>query len=65
MANQPSFIEVQKSLSGMDYPARRDDLVRHAEQHGADDSVLDKLRSIPDREYDGPNGVSKEISNVS
>ena len=64
MANQPSPIELQKSLSGMDYPASKDDLVRHAEEHGADKEILDRLRKIPDREYDGPSGVSKEFSNA-
>jgi hypothetical protein len=34
------FIEVQKFLGGVDYPAGRDDLVRHAEQQGAPDDVV-------------------------
>ncbi|MFI0452755.1 DUF2795 domain-containing protein [Actinomadura sp. 6N118] len=65
MADQPSFIEVQKCLSGMSYPARRDDLVQHAEGQGVDQDLLEALRAIPDREYDGPSGVSEEISKVS
>jgi hypothetical protein len=61
MADKPSPIELQKHLSGVDYPASRDDLVQHAESQGADEEILDKLRQIPDREYDGPSGVSKEF----
>ena len=61
MADKPSPIELQKHLSGVDYPASRDDLVQHAESQGADEEILDKLRKIPDREYDGPSGVSKEF----
>jgi hypothetical protein len=53
---------MQKFLSGVNYPAGRDDLVRHAEQQGADSDVLDSLRKMPDREYDGPNAVSQEFS---
>ncbi|MHA6794346.1 DUF2795 domain-containing protein [Pseudonocardia bannensis] len=58
-------IQLQKFLRGMDYPARRDELVRHAEQQGADQQVLDALRRIPDREYDGPNAVSAAVADVA
>jgi hypothetical protein len=57
-------VQAQKFLRGVDYPASKGDLVKHAEQQGADENVLDVLRRIPDREYDGPNAVSKEISEV-
>jgi hypothetical protein len=54
----PSPIDIQKALSGMDYPASKDQIVQHAERNGADDEVLETLRGIEDREYDGPSGVS-------
>ncbi len=60
--SQPDPIRMQKYLSGVDYPAGRDELVRHAQDAGADDEVLDHLRTIPDRTYDGPNAVSAEFS---
>jgi hypothetical protein len=59
--SKPNPIELQKYLSGVDYPAKRDDLVRAAEQNGADNSTLEVVRGLPDRTYDGPSGVSKEI----
>jgi hypothetical protein len=62
MADKPNPIEMQKYLGGVDYPAHRDDLVRHAEDKGADQEVLEGLKKIPDREYDGPNAVSQEFS---
>ncbi|MGC7100772.1 DUF2795 domain-containing protein [Amycolatopsis lurida] len=55
-------IEVQKHLSGVDYPAGRDDLVAAARSNGADDNTLELLGNLPDREYEGPSGVSQEIS---
>jgi hypothetical protein len=42
-------IQAQKFLGGIDYPASRDEIVRRAEQNGADENVLDVLRRIPDR----------------
>jgi hypothetical protein len=62
VADNPNPIQMQKFLGGVDYPASKDDLVQHAEGKGADDAVLDGLRKIPDREYDGPNAVSQEFS---
>jgi hypothetical protein len=57
-------IQAQKFLGGMDYPASRDEIVKRAEQNGADENVLNVLRRISDRQCDGPNEVSHEISEV-
>ena len=56
-----SPIDVQKALSGMDHPASRDDIVQHAERNGGGEEVLDALRKIEDREYEGPSGVSSAV----
>ncbi len=55
-------IELQKHLSGVDYPASRDDLVKAAEQQGADDTVLEALRGLPDQSFDAPTDVTKAVS---
>jgi hypothetical protein len=60
----PNPIEVQKYLSGIDYPASKDDIVATAEREGADGEVLDALRQIPDQEYDAPTAVSSAVSDV-
>ncbi|MEU4549328.1 DUF2795 domain-containing protein [Nonomuraea dietziae] len=62
MSNSPNPIELQKHLSGVDYPASRDDLVRTAKEQGADQEMIKALQSIPDREYDGPNAVTQAVS---
>jgi hypothetical protein len=59
---QPEFIEVQKYLGGVDYPATKEQLVEHAKSRGADGSVLEALSRLPDGEYDGPNAVSSAIA---
>ena len=56
-----SPIDIQKALSGMDYPAGKDDIVSHAEQQKAGDDVLEALRGIEDRTYEGPSGVSSAV----
>jgi hypothetical protein len=57
----PSPIDLQKSLSGVDYPARKDHLIARAKGNGARKDVLDALRRLPDHEYDDHSGVSREI----
>jgi hypothetical protein len=56
-----SPIDIQKALSGLDYPATKDQILQHAEQNGADQEIVDALRQIDDREYEGPSGVSSAV----
>jgi len=42
----------------------RDELVSTAEDEGADDSVLDALRRLPEGEYDSPTAVSSAVSDL-
>ena len=53
--------QVQKFLGVVDYPARREDLVRAAEQHGADENVRTLLQQLPDEAYETPADVSQVI----
>jgi hypothetical protein len=59
---QAEFIKVQKSLGGISYPATKEQLIEHARGNQAEKDVLDALQNIPDREYDGPNEVSKAVT---
>lgn len=38
-------------LKGIDFPANKQDLVKHAQSHKADEEVLDALKKMPDQEY--------------
>lgn len=62
MNDNPNFIEVQKFLGGIDYPASKDELVRTAEESGAGDDVLDALRNLPERDYQNPTEVSEAVA---
>jgi hypothetical protein len=63
--NDPNPIRIQKALSGVDYPADREELIQAAESNGADKDTLEQLRHLPQRSYEGPSGVSKELSKSS
>jgi hypothetical protein len=56
------FIEVQKALGGISYPATKDQLVEHARGNNAGTDILAVLQDIPDRQYGGPNEVSKAVA---
>ena len=53
--------EVQKALKGVDYPASKEDLARHAEGNGADRTLVEALRGMDKSSFDGPNAVMKEL----
>jgi hypothetical protein len=57
-----SPIDLQKALSGIDYPASREELVRCAKSNNASQDVLDVLDELPDSEYDGPSAVNQAAS---
>ena len=62
--SQPEFIEVQKALRGVSYPASKEQLIQHAQQSGASQDVLDALRALPDKQHDGPDEVSAEVAHA-
>ena len=56
---KPDLIE--SLLEGMPLPARRDEIVEHAEIEGADDDLLAALRALPDREYETVDDVCESL----
>lgn len=57
-------IQLQKHLKGVDYPASKEQLVQHAQKHGADDNAISVLQQIPDQEYQTPTEVSEAVGEL-
>jgi hypothetical protein len=57
-------IQVQKFLSGMHYPAGKDEIVDHAKKQGADDNIMQTLEQLPDESFETPADVSKAIGKI-
>lgn len=57
-------IQVQKFLSGMDYPANKEELMDHAKSRGADENIMHTLGQLPDEDYETPADVSKAIGHI-
>jgi Protein of unknown function (DUF2795) len=54
-------IDLQKHLSGVSYPAGKNDLIATAQRNGADDQLLGALNKLPDKQFSGPDQVQKAI----
>jgi hypothetical protein len=59
-----SAAAVQESLTGIDYPAKRQEMARMAEQHGAARQLVDTINRLPDREYRSAAEVSEAFGRV-
>ncbi|WP_231989653.1 DUF2795 domain-containing protein [Mycobacterium sp. 852002-51057_SCH5723018] len=53
--------QVQKSLSGFDYPGSPQDLAHHAERQGAGSELVETLRGLKKDSFDGPSAVMQEF----
>jgi Protein of unknown function (DUF2795) len=56
-----SPIEVQKTLKNMNYPANKEDLIKHAKDRNASDKVMQDIENLPDKEYTSAADASKEF----
>ncbi|MCS0638424.1 DUF2795 domain-containing protein [Streptomyces sp. LP05-1] len=54
-------IAMQKALGGISYPAAKQDIVDAARSNGADQDIVSALDGIPDKEYETPAEVSKQV----
>ncbi|ROO23087.1 hypothetical protein SAOR_01395 [Salinisphaera orenii MK-B5] len=59
-----SASEIQTYLTGIDYPASKQQLADHAERQGAPLGVRTVLDALPDDEYSGPAAVSRAVGAV-
>jgi len=56
--------EVEKALKGIDYPARRQDMLKVAESNNAEEVVRRVIESLPDKTYNTPIDVTKAIGEM-
>ena len=57
-------IQLQKHLKGLDYPASKDEIVRTAQEQGADENVRQTLDRLPDREFQTPAEISEAVGEM-
>jgi hypothetical protein len=57
-------VQVEKLLKGLNYPASKQDVIKYAELHGADENARQALQELPDRTYESPVGISKAVGEM-
>lgn len=60
MASNP--IEIQRYLTGVEYPATKDDLISRADENDAPDEVIEELQAIDEEQFEGPDEVLEALS---
>lgn len=56
---QGSAANVTHALKGIDFPASKQDIIKHAQNNNADQVVLDELKNLPDEQYNNMADVMK------
>ena len=56
--------QVEAYLKGISFPASKQDIIRQAEDNGADKPVLNILGSLREKEYHSPIDISKAIGKM-
>ncbi|MDB9375599.1 DUF2795 domain-containing protein [Nodularia sphaerocarpa] len=59
-----SAVDISRSLSGIDFPANKEDLVNHAREKKANKEVIDILQQMPEREYGNMADVEHAFGQV-
>jgi hypothetical protein len=58
-------VEIQKHLKGVDYPADKQELMKHAQQQKADKQILSLLDKLPeDEEFENPAELNKALGDI-
>ena len=56
-----SPVTVEKHLKGIDFPADKNKIRSHAQEHDAPEDVIAVIERMPDREYGNAADVAKGI----
>lgn len=64
MAENIDPTDIQQALRGVDYPASKEELIRHAEDNEADREVMNFLERIDEGQYESPADVQLELGKM-
>ena len=59
-----STATIAQALSGIDFPANKNDLVEHARKNKADTEVIEALNEMPDERYTSMADVFKGVGQM-
>ena len=56
--------EVERYLKGVNYPAKKEELIKHAQQQGANQDVIEVLKEMRDQNFNSPVEVNKAVGEI-
>lgn len=59
---KPSPVRISDPLTGMKYPAHRDKILTYAQQHGADERVMETLQELDSREFNDLDDLLQNLN---
>lgn len=57
-------VEVEKSIKGINFPAKKQELVKHAQEHGANREVIDTIEHLPKDNFNNAADVAKAVGEM-
>ena len=57
-------VEVERYLKGVNYPAKKNDLIKHAQQNGASQDILETLKDLREENFNSPVEVNRAIGEI-
>ena len=54
-------VEVQRHLSGISYPAKKDEIIATADRNGAPQEVIEALQALGQEDFEGPDEVQAAL----
>jgi len=57
-------VQLEQNLGVINYPASKHDLIKNAEENGADEKILRALKKIPQKQYETISAVSQTLSDI-
>ena len=64
MTTDVTLAQVFEPLNDLDYPASKEDVVRHAESRGASEGVLRAVRALPLGDYASRAELTRSLDTV-
>jgi len=58
-------LRLRDYLNGLDFPVSKEDLIRRAQESGADTELLETLRSLPAEQFSSPGELSEALGDVA
>jgi len=54
--------EIKKAFENINYPTTKEEIIKHAEEQGTSENILNKLYRIRDKEYSNAAELSRQLN---